>query len=436
MSHKINTPAVNLPWNVKKYLKRNAGFIREPETNHPSVYELIVVVPAIAELKSGKKLLKSLKNNENTSKTLVLFVVNNPESADENIRSENKNLMEYLKDEAGKINTFDLGFIDASSPGNGLPEKFAGVGLARKIGMDTALTLFDYSSANKKILACLDADCLVESNYFTGIVRSYNEEKLSAAYVEFEHQIPEDKQQFRAIINYEIFLRYYVLGLKYANSPYAFHTIGSTITVDYENYVKTGGMNRKKAGEDFYFMEKLAKVTQIGRINSTKVYPSSRKSWRVPFGTGKRVSRFLSRARNEYLLYNPESFEILKNWLEIFNSPEVLSAGDYLKRAGKTDERLVNFLKSNGFEADWEKILVNSGNRNQINVQKKLWFDGFRTLKLIHYLRDSGMPEINMFDACDILFNKIDSGIKIARNSEIPPMETQQKYLAMLKSLF
>ncbi len=436
MSHKINTTAVNLPGNVKKYLKRNAGFIREPETNHPSIYELIVVVPAIAELKSGKKLLKSLKNNENTSKTLVLFVVNNPESADENIRSENKNLMEYLKDEAGKINTFDLGFIDASSPGNGLPEKFAGVGLARKIGMDTALTLFDYSSANKKILACLDADCLVESNYFTGIVRSYNEEKLSAAYVEFEHQIPEDKQQFRAIINYEIFLRYYVLGLKYANSPYAFHTIGSTITVDYENYVKTGGMNRKKAGEDFYFMEKLAKVTQIGRINSTKVYPSSRKSWRVPFGTGKRVSRFLSRARNEYLLYNPESFEILKNWLEIFNSPEVLSAGDYLKRAGKTNERLVNFLKSNGFEADWEKILVNSGNRNQINVQKKLWFDGFRTLKLIHYLRDSGMPEINMFDACDILFNKIDSGIKIARNSEIPPMETQQKYLAMLKSLF
>ncbi len=436
MSHKINTTAVNLPGNVKKYLKRNAGFIREPETNHPSIYELIVVVPAIAELKSGKKLLKSLKNNENTSKTLVLFVVNNPESADENIRSENKNLMEYLKDEAGKINTFDLGFIDASSPGNGLPEKFAGVGLARKIGMDTALTLFDYSSANKKILACLDADCLVESNYFTGIVRSYNEEKLSAAYVEFEHQIPEDKQQFRAIINYEIFLRYYVLGLKYANSPYAFHTIGSTITVDYENYVKTGGMNRKKAGEDFYFMEKLAKVTQIGRINSTKVYPSSRKSWRVPFGTGKRVSRFLSRARNEYLLYNPEAFEILKNWLEIFNSPEVLSAGDYLKRAGKTDKRLVNFLKSNGFEANWEKILVNSGNRNQINVQKKLWFDGFRTLKLIHYLRDSGMPEINMFDACDILFNKIDSGIKIARNSEIPPMETQQKYLAMLKSLF
>ncbi len=436
MSHKINQNNAQLPENVRRYLERKAIWFYSPELNRGNLYELIVVVPAIEEFENSGKLLNSLKNNRETPKTLVLFVVNNGENARENVISDNLKLMEMLREESKKIDLFDLNFIDASSKGKALPEKFAGVGMARKIGLDTALTLFDYSSPNKKILACLDADCMVENNYFHEIVRNYNERNFTAAFIEFEHQIPNDETQFAAIVNYEIFLRYYVLGLKYANSPYAFHTIGSTITVDFENYVKIGGMNRKKAGEDFYFMEKLAKVTQIGRISSTTVYPSARKSWRVPFGTGQRINRFLTEQRNEYLLYNPESFEILKKWLEILNSNDVLQADDYLKKAEKIDGRLYNFLNFNNFKRDWSKILKNSGSVKQINLQKKLWFDGFRTLKLIHFLRDSGLPEVNMFDACDVLFKKIDPEIKIERNAKIPPVKTQLKYLGMLKKLF
>lgn len=426
----------HLPEIVQKYLARNKEIVRTPYKKNGKLYDLVVVIPALAEFENSKKLLKSLENNPKSEKILVLFVVNNSTGSTNEVRTENERLIELLDSRIGKTRQFDLNFIDASSPGKELPDKYAGVGLARKIGMDYALTVFDYSSSSKKIIACLDADCLVEENYFRTITDNYNKLNLSAAVIDFEHQIPNDSKQHSAIINYELFLRYYVLGLKYANSPYAFHTIGSTITVDYENYVKIGGMNKKKAGEDFYFVEKLAKVTQIGRIESTKVYPSSRKSWRVPFGTGRRINRFLSRTKNEYLLYNPESFEILRNWLKIFNSNEVWHANDYLKRAEKIDGRLLNFLKSNNFENDWEKILKNSRSERQINLQKKLWFDGFRTLKLIHFLRDSGLPEINMFDACDILFNKIDPEIKIVRNSEIPPLKIQQKYLQTLKNLF
>ena len=77
-------------------------------------------------------------------------------------------------------------------------------------------------------------------------------------------------------------------------------------------------------------MEKLAKNYKIEKINSTTVYPSSRSSWRVPFGTGQRVGRFLSNKQNEYLLYDPISFDILKAWLQIFNSEEIKSSNDYL----------------------------------------------------------------------------------------------------------
>lgn len=85
------------------------------------------------------------------------------------------------------------------------------------------------------------------------------------------------------------------MGLEVSGSPYAFHTIGSTMACDAEMYVKIQGMNKKKAAEDFYFMEKLSKNVKIHKIISAKVYPSSRGSWRVPFGTGRSVTRFFNK---------------------------------------------------------------------------------------------------------------------------------------------
>jgi len=51
-------------------------------------------------------------------------------------------------------------------------------------------------------------------------------------------------------------------------------------TVD--SYIAVRGMNRREAGEDFYFLNKLAKLGDIGQIHATTVYPSARPSRRVP----------------------------------------------------------------------------------------------------------------------------------------------------------
>ena len=146
-------------------------------------------------------------------------------------------------------------------------------------------------------------------------------------------------------------------------------------------------------------MEKLAKDHMFKKISGAAVYPSNRASWRVPFGTGQRVNRFLQGKQNEYLLYSPESFVVLKKWLEIFNSREILSGKEYLKMSKKINPALHEFLVINSFEANWKMILGNSKSDEQINKQKHYWFDGFKTLKLIHHLRDTVFPAENMFDA-------------------------------------
>ena len=442
-------PNENLPAYVSTYLRKYYLNGWQAEINSGKYFNNIVVIPAINEFDNILRLLHSLSLNdpEYFQSTLFLFVINNAKDINAEIKSDNFRTIEFLRriidkndfnDELIKSileRKMNISIVDASGSGKELPDKDAGVGLARKIGMDIALRYFDYKSNSKKILICLDADCSVESNYLSSVVSTFNMQKMNAGYVTYEHKLPENEKEKLAIVCYEIFLRYFLLGLKYANSPFAFPSIGSTMVCDVESYCKIGGMNKRKAAEDFYFMEKLAKITKIHEIKDTKVHPSSRSSWRVPFGTGKRVNRFISETHEEYLLYNPESFNVLKNWLELFTASSNTDTGIILDKAGIIHPQLKIFLELNLFAESWNKIIKNAKSEEQIKKQKLMWFDGFRTLKLIHFLRDNAFPQINMFDAVDEIFRLTNSDVEIKREESIPSFEIQINYLNILRDL-
>ncbi|MBZ0181884.1 MAG: glycosyltransferase family 2 protein [Melioribacteraceae bacterium] len=424
----------NLPNTVKTYLTKYAYRIEKLEIT--KLFECIVVIPVLDEFDNLPKLIISLKKQNNTylNKTLFLFVVNNSDKSEEELIQNNLNSIKYLKNTA-ELKEINISVIDAASVGKSLPDKIAGVGLARKIGMDSALQYFNYDVNHVKFLVCLDADCTVSENYLDELFSCINHNKLKAGYVKYHHQLTEDLEINKAIIVYEIFLRYYVLGLKYANSPYAFHTIGSTMFCDYESYIKIEGMNKRKAAEDFYFMEKLSKTTSIFEIKNAVVYPSSRPSWRVPFGTGQRVNRYLSKTQNEYQIYSPQIFDVLKEWSKVFHNKEIESSNYYLMKAKEISISLYDFLIQNNFETAWDRIKENSKSTEIINNQKKLWFDGFRTLKLIHYLRDNQFGLINIFDAVDQLLLKCRYKDIPKRKEEVPSISLQQEYLSILREL-
>lgn len=411
---------------IEKYLEKYAN--KKWRLDFPAglQFDNAVVIPAIAEFENIKSLHQNLieidqKYFENT---LFLFVINNLSTSPKAIKDDNKAAISFLKNAAGK--NINIGIADASSDGNELPEKDGGVGLARKIGMDLALMHFNYSSAKRKILICLDADCTVSKFYLTNIIGAFSKDDLNAASINFLHKIPSDDNEAKAIVCYEIFLRYYVEGLKDANSPYAFHTIGSAMACTAEAYVKVEGMNKRKAAEDFYFLEKLSKHYKVQTINNAIVYPSARGSWRVPFGTGQRVNRFLSNAQNEYLLYSAKSFNVLKEWLELFYSYN--DPAKILDKAGKIYPSLKTFLEEQKFLPSFTNILKNAKSEKQLLAQKNIWFDGFKTLKLIHYLRDNGFPLEDMFEAVDNLLNTT-----ISDEKDKTSLSVQLKYLNTLR---
>jgi glycosyltransferase involved in cell wall biosynthesis len=139
-----------------------------------------------------------------------------------------------------------------------LPARQAGVGTARKIGMDWAAQRFAPAQRQCGAIVCLDADCQVAPNYLVALCQMFADHPdMPGCSLYFEHPLhglPAPQRQ--AILHYELYLRYYLHGLRWSGFPHAFHTIGSSMAVRADAYRAQGGMNRRKAGEDFYFLQK------------------------------------------------------------------------------------------------------------------------------------------------------------------------------------
>ena len=425
------------------------------DTNHVSQ---IVVIPAYAEREMLFSTLASLAQNLPSSLeySFILCVINNKDNSPSAAIENNLQTIEYLdtlvrKKSLRKLNAgrelyhllarvsdagLKLGYINASSKGYEIPRNAGGVGMARKIGMDMALRLLKKSSSSRNLILSLDADTLVQNDYLS-VIKNHFKTGIKTAIVAYEHQMPQDDVQKAAICCYEIFLRYWVLGLKYARSPWAFHSIGSTMAFSMEAYLDVRGMNRRSAGEDFYFLNKLAKTGKIDYIKKTCVYPSARASTRVPFGTGKRIQRFLAGiCKEEYRLYDPRIFAVLSGWLQMMRNCSISGEDEILMKAEQIHPALKYFLKGTGFPEVWSKICRSVKDEKTLERQFNDWFDGFKTLKLINYFTREVYPEINMFEALErILFMSGVSGLKFNIGMEIPPLREQIKILQYLRMI-
>jgi hypothetical protein len=134
----------------------------------------------------------------------------------------------------------------------------------------------------------------------------------AAAAAPFVHVPGGDPAIDRATFIYERWLRYLRLGLAWAGSRFAFHSIGSTLSVRAEPYAHVRGFPRRSAGEDFHLLAKLAKVGTVARLAGEPVRIRARRSNRVPFGTGPGVERVLA---GDELVPDPSGFVALRSWL-------------------------------------------------------------------------------------------------------------------------
>ena len=345
-----------------------------------SDFTLAVVIPACAESTYLPATLSSLATNpkELTTETLICVVVNQRKDADDALKQDNRNTLEWLK--TRPFPNLHIGIVDATSEESEFESK-DGVGLARKIGFD--LCLSELAWERKPILISLDADTLVDKDYLATIRSHFQKSNFSGAVIPYRHQASADHETEQAIRLYELYLRSYLYGLTQSGSPYAYHTIGSAFCCLAEGYLKAGGMNRRLAAEDFYFLQKLAKTSGIELVNGTVVAPAARFSSRVPFGTGPTLQRQVEEAIRCYQFVGVKGFSLLKQWLRIIADNIDSPADKIISLVNEQSEELIAFLTELNFVSIWHKLQNNHTTVQQRLAAFHVWFDALRTRQML-----------------------------------------------------
>jgi glycosyltransferase involved in cell wall biosynthesis len=361
---------------TETYFERFGFGERQIQVTAPAGLSLSVVIPCFNE-PNLVGALDSLKRCEPPKAVFeVIVVINSPAGVAEGIAARNRETAEETRAWSAAAG-FPLHIIEASD----LPARHAGVGLARKIGMDEALRRFDDAGMlDSGVILCFDADCTCAPNYLAAVEGHFRAHPQSPACgIYFEHPLEGEMspEVYDAITEYELHLRYYVEALRYAGFPHAYHTIGSSMAVRARAYVEQGGMNRRQAGEDFYFLHKLIPLGGFTELNSTTVFPSPRASDRVPFGTGRAVSEWRG-AMNTYPL---QAFADLRIFLVTVPS---LKSGD----VQNVPESMRTFLSGQNFAEALEEMRRHTSSEEAFVKRLYRWFDGFRAMKFVHHARD------------------------------------------------
>ncbi len=444
---------------IDKYLERYA----EPESRWQALqvaklpvagWDYVVTIPACGEDEYLPGALDSINKCQavrNNSKVLCIVVLNGNLAREDEFKSSNKRMRdwfnEYCTPVVSSLNpddvcpqslvnwrNIDILIIDRSKQPWLIPDD-QGVGLVRKIGADLALFLISDGWIQSPWIHATDADARVPDDYFLRTseqsICSAESSKLKGCFIYPYQHIPdpnmkqdEHDRYWPALRDYELWLRYYVAGLQWAGSNYAYPSIGSLLACDALAYAKTRGFPKRMAGEDFYFQNKLAKIGEMVVLEGQPVKLLTRASTRVPFGTGQGTITIekLNSSDQAYTVYHPMVFDFLKEFFYAVNKWIQNTEKNDAERKAAFIKTLEDFLsvsmqnKASDVHSIWLYALINeldvfknlrAAEQRSVSVeganrQFNDWFDGFRTLKLIHRLRDELYGSLPLVEALQL----------------------------------
>ena len=374
------------------YFSRFEAFAQRLDEPINKKVGIIMAIPCYNE----PDILKTLQSFLNCRKphcfVEIIVAVNYSEAATQTDKEFNAKTYNELCMFAKTNSTEECKILPIYAPN--LPAKQAGVGYARKIAMDEATHRFAQIDNPNGIIAACDSDSVVENNYLQELEAFYLEHPTcTAANIYFEHPLDGDlpSAQYEAIAQYELHLRYYVEQLKRIGFPFAYHTVGSSFSLRAKTYCRQGGMNKRQAGEDFYFLQKLFQTELIGEINTTTIIPSSRISNRVPFGTGFAMGKLMGMKTPLYLTYSNESFDVLK---EFFSHIPQIRTDDLKTIYASLHTSLQEFLPYNDFEKKVFEIRKNTAIEAQFQKRFFNWFNGFQVFKFLNFCHTNAFQKL------------------------------------------
>ena len=383
---------------ANRYIEKNVVYPEFIETAVLPLVSMIVMIPCLNEPEIFRTLESLWACNPVKSFCEVVVVVNESEECGDRVKKTNQE--NYRKLFEWKANNDRENLVLHPIYAHAVSAKHAGAGMARKIGMDEVIRRFNAMNRPEGVIISLDADCLVSPNYLSQIESAFSRDKSCfAATLNFRHRIEEvaDPKQKLGIRLYEDYLHYYKKALDFTGFPDSIYTIGSAFAVRADAYVKQGGMNRRQAGEDFYFLNKLTKLGKITEINDAFVYPSARVSDRVPFGTGAAMTKWMNDADDLALTYNFAAFLDLK---VLFGQVDALFRNNVNTGfMASLPASVRDYLQILEFSDKLDEINTNSASLASFRKRFFQFFDGFIILRFLNLAHQKYYPRQNLSEA-------------------------------------
>ncbi len=340
-------------------------------------YQYFIIIPSFAEKNFLKLTLKSI-NEQNTDlleNTLVVIVINNSANDTIHIKKNNYDTFKIVSKLKFK---YEFIIIDCFSSNHQLSNEKSGVGMARKIGHDFCIKYSNFSS----LFFSLDADCLLHEDYLEVISNKFKKNDIGFATINFKHQKNDNVKIQQGIKKYEKLLKTIAFNIESTGSPYGYVSLGSAIVCTMKAYISVGGMPAKKATEDFYFLQRLAKFSKPFKIDNILVFPSSRCESRVYLGTGFRLSNLKKNFLSD-LSIDKEAYRVLKSFFKTLSISWNSGIEEIVLSCSKKNSKLRKYLNTINFENTIYKIQKNSKTEKQFMNQFHIWFDSLKIYKFL-----------------------------------------------------
>ncbi|WP_395376608.1 hypothetical protein [Marinicella sp. W31] len=396
---------------IRKYLDTYAEDESRCTWDFQSEWDSVLCVPICGESANCIEQMLAACVQKNV---LVIAVINQPQEHPKahGWQQQNQALMSHMTKlakstvsirENMRLLGFDSGLsclmIDRSSH-HPIATK-QGVGLARKIAADMALRLIHEGIIATPWIFSTDADVQLPADYFEA-VKKQDAAKVSALCLPFQHCIDDQPWSLQQHL-YDFKLYYYQAGIRFAGAGYDYIPLGSTLVISALAYAQVRGFPTRNGAEDFYILNKLAKLGRIEQPQGFLVSIQSRLSERVPFGTGPAVQALMqqSNAVQQPLYYHPKCFHYLKRWQQYLR-------GFWQQRELPEDDSVKTLFETFNLQSVFDKTLPHIRNETRWNQFVHEWLDAFRLLKSVHFLSEK-LPLVNLQELLSIQeFSSID----------------------------
>jgi hypothetical protein len=166
-------------------------------------------------------------------------------------------------------------------------------------------------------------------------------------------------------------------------------------------------MNRRQAGEDFYFLQKIIPDGEFYEIAEAVIHPSPRPSFRVPFGTGASITSLTGESLPALTTYDPDAFTDLTDFFSklpvLFHMNEN-EIDPFRKSSGKV---LSEWLLQHDFQENLLMIQRNSSGLNTFLRRFYRWFNGLMILRYLNYSHNGYFHKIPISLAAAVMLEKM-----------------------------